>query len=50
MPLLKFKDRNLISVPIKIILTCSTESLIVGGEDTAHGALPRLVYPPTGDN
>ena len=24
--------------------------LLVGGGDTAHGGLPRLMSPPTGDN
>jgi hypothetical protein len=29
---------------------CRIVHLIVGGGDTAHGALPRLVATPTGDN
>ena len=32
------------------ISNCRIVGLIVGGGDTAHGGLPRLVSPPTGDN
>jgi hypothetical protein len=32
------------------ISNCRIAGPIVGGGDTAHGALPRLVSPPTGDN
>ncbi len=28
---------------------CRVASLVVGGEDTTHGVLPRLVSTPTGD-
>ena len=32
------------------VLNTTNNKLLVGGEDTAHGSLPRLVSPPTGDN
>jgi hypothetical protein len=32
------------------IPNCRIAGLFVGGGDTAHGWLPRLVSPPTGDN
>jgi hypothetical protein len=31
------------------IPNCHIAGLLVGGGDTAHGGLPRLVSPPTGD-
>ena len=48
--LIKFSETTLKGFYNGRISNCRFAMLLVGGGDTAHGGLPRLVSPPTGDN